>query len=220
MRKDFLKPWHDTPVISERIVSAISRLGTVLRSSAWEYGTTQGLNPAQLEILNILGARKDAVRLSWLATQLGVTAASASDSIGALIAKGMVEKRRAADDGRAVAIRLTHSGKLLTAKLDEVMGFAVKAVDKLPENTQQALFQSLLLLIGQLQQAEQFPQSRACVSCKHFAVNVHPLDKHAPHHCRFVDAPLPKSMLRLDCGEHDATIATTAAQNWRSLLST
>jgi DNA-binding MarR family transcriptional regulator len=209
--------WQDTPPISARIVSAISRIGAVLRSGAWEYGTSQGLNPAQLDILQMLAARKDGVRLSWLAQQMGVTAASASDSIAALMAKGLVEKRRAADDGRAVAIRLTRSGKSLTLKLDEVMGFAVDAVEHIPESAQQDLFQSLLLLIGQLQQTEQFPQTRACVSCKHFQVNAHPGDARGPHHCRLVNAPLPMSLLRLDCAEHELATVSAIHQNWRTL---
>ena len=209
-------PWHDTPAKSERIVSAITRIASVLRSGAWQFATTEGLNPTQVDILEALRSRREGVRLSWIAQHLGVTAASASDSITSLTAKGLIEKGRNSDDGRAVALRLTRSGQDLAARISNSASFAHKAVSDLPQSTQDALFESLMALIGKLQQAERFPEIRACVTCKYFAVNTHP-DSESPHHCMLVNAPLSVSLLRLDCAEHDQAQATVSVQNWREL---
>ncbi|RFC32306.1 MAG: transcriptional regulator, MarR family [Candidatus Nitrotoga sp. SPKER] len=215
--KDTL-PWQDTPAESERIVSAITRIASVLRSGTWQFATTEGLNPTQVDILEALRSRQTGVRLSWIAQHLGVTAASASDSIASLTAKGLIKKGRDSEDGRAVALRLTKSGQDLAAKISNSVGFAHEAVSGLPSSTQDALFKSLLALIGRLQQSDRFPEIRACVTCKYFAVNRHS-DSETPHHCMLVDAPLSVSLLRLDCPEHDQAQTVVAVQNWRELES-
>ncbi len=208
--------WSDTPPTSERIVTGISRIAAALRAAVWQFATAEGLNPTQTEILERLLTRDEGVRLSWLAQQLGVSSASASDSIAALVTKGLVEKNAVPDDGRAVALKLTAAGRALAKKFSQAMAFAFDAVDELPEQTQEALFTSLLAMMGKLQQAERFPEIRACATCKHFAPNVHP-DAQAPHHCRFVDVPMPQTMLRLDCPEHDPASPAVARRNWRQV---
>lgn len=218
MKTKHISTWQDTPAKSERIVCAITRIASVLRSGAWQFATTEGLNPTQVGILEALQSRREGVRLSWIAQHLGVTAASASDSITSLTTKGFIEKGRDAADARAVALKLTRSGQDLAARIASSVGFAHKAVSDLPPSTQEALFESLLALIGKLQQSDRFPEIRACVTCKYFAINRHP-GSEAPHHCTLVNAPLSVSLLRLDCPEHDPAQAAVAVQNWRELES-
>lgn len=208
--------WSGTPAVSARIVSAISRIATVLRAGTWQFATAQGLNPAQVDIIELLAARAEGMRLSWMAQQLGVSNASASDSVASLTAKGLVEKGRAHDDGRAIALRLTAAGRALAESISQATGFAQDAVERLPRATQDELFGSLLALVGSLQQAERFPETRACAGCRHFRPNAHP-GSAAPHHCALVDAPLPKALLRLDCPEHAAADPAVATSNWLAL---
>jgi DNA-binding MarR family transcriptional regulator len=209
-------PWNATPAISERIVGAISRIGNVLRSGAWQFATAEGLNPTQVDILQILLSRDAGVRLSWMAQQIGVTTASASDSVASLVAKKLVKKGRALDDGRAIAISLTADGERMAKKINSAMSFAFEAVAELPDASQQALFKGLLETIGKLQQSERFPEIRACVTCQYFVANKYENAK-APHHCQLVDAPLPQILLRLDCEEHIAAGAATTTLNWKKL---
>jgi DNA-binding MarR family transcriptional regulator len=216
MKSSKQSPWSSTPATSERIVSAIGRIANVLRAGSWQFATAEGLNPSQVDILGILLSRDEGVRLSWIAQQMGVTTASASDSVAALVAKNLVEKGRAADDGRAIALRLTTDGKALATKIKDAMGFAFDAVNALPDAQQQAMFGGLLALIGQLQKSERFPEIRACVTCRYFAPHEHE-DDSAPHHCRLVNAPLPATMLRLDCAEHQVAEPQIAALNWHKL---
>lgn len=157
------------------------------------------------------------MRLSWLAQQLAISPASASDSVAALVSKGLVQKARAADDGRAIALQLTTAGNEQAQRISESQTFASTAVAALPPAAQTALLTGLLQLIGELQRNERFPEIRACLSCRHFQPNRH-ADTDAPHRCGLVDAPLPLRLLRLDCPEHEVAEATLQRDNWRALL--
>jgi len=216
MDKQTTNPWSDTPDISSRIVSAISRIGSVLRSGMWEFATTEHLNPAQAEILQLLATRPEGVRLSWVARQLSISTASASDSVTTLVSKGLVHKARAADDGRATNLHLTLAGKELAQRIAGATGFAGEAVAALPPDAQQHLLAGLLQVIGQLQQGERFPELRACLSCKHFQPDRHP-GTDAPHHCGLVGAPIPVKLLRLDCPDHVPADPVALRKNWQAL---
>lgn len=208
-------PWDSTPDISARIVTAIGRIATVLRAGMWEVCTAEGLNPAQAEILQLLLHRRRGVRLSWLARQLSISAASASDSVAALVAKGLVRKARAEEDGRATALHLTPEGEQVAARFGHALSFADTAASRLPSTEQLQLLTGLFRLIAELQHTERFPELRACLSCRHFEANKYP-GKAVPHHCALVDAPLPISFLRIDCAEHEPTDPATQRRNWGS----
>ena len=206
-------PWDSTPDISARIIAAISRVSSVLRAGMWEFATAEHLNPTQAEILQLLSDRTEGVRLSWLAAQLSVSAASASDSVTALVAKGLVRKARAPDDGRASALWLTGDGKELVTRMGSALGFADAAAAALEAQVQGQLLVGLFKLIAQLQQSERFPALRACLSCRYFEANKFP-GQPTPHHCALVKAPLPITFLRIDCAEHQTTDTATERRNW------
>jgi len=208
------KPWQDTPDVSARIVTSIGRIASVMRSGMWEFATAENLNPTQAEMLQLLQGRKQGVRLSWLASQLSISAASASDSVSALVAKGLLYKARAEDDGRATALFLTPEGAVMAARIGSALHFAEEAADSLPASTQTELLGGLFKLIAQLQKTERFPEMRACLSCRFFEPNAHP-GKPAPHHCNLVNAPLSVSLLRMDCQEHEPADPLAKARNWK-----
>lgn len=207
-------PWNATPPVAARIVTAIGRIASVMRSGVWEFATADNLNPVQAEILQLLQDRTEGVRLSWLAAQLSISAASASDSVAALVSKGLLYKARAADDGRATALFLTEDGVAAAARMAGALGFAEGAADALPAAEQTELLSGLFKLIGQLQKTERFPQMRACLSCRFFEPNRHP-DQPAPHHCALLNAPLSVALLRLDCPEQLPADPVTEQRNWR-----
>ena len=206
-------PWDGTPDISARIIVAIGRLSTVLRAGMWGFVTSENLNPAQADILQLLRDRTQGVRLTWLATQLSVSLASVSDSVRTLAGKGLVKKARAADDGRASALWLTEEGKIVAERLAGALGFADDAVALLDRGVQEQLLVGLFKLIVQLQKSEHLPALRACPSCRFFEPNVFP-GTPAPHHCALVKAPLPISFLRIDCAEHQPAEPDAESHNW------
>jgi len=206
-------PWDGTPDISARIIVAIARLSTVLRAGMWDFATNENLNPAQADILQLLRHRTQGVRLTWLATQLSVSTASASDSVSTLVSKGLVRKARAVDDGRASALWLTEEGKAVAERLAGALSFADEAVAQLNPAVQEQLLVGLFKLIVQLQKSEKFPALRACPSCRFFEPNMFPKGP-APHHCALVKAPLPISFLRIDCAEHQPADPEVERHNW------
>jgi DNA-binding MarR family transcriptional regulator len=206
-------PWDGTPDISARIVVAIARVASVLRAGVWEFATTENLNPAQAEIVQLLRARRHGVRLSWLSAQLSVSAASASDSVAALVAKNLVRKDRAEDDRRASALWLTDQGNIVAERMAQALGFADDAAAALDRRLQEQLLVGLFKLIAELQKSERFPALRACLSCRYFEPNAFP-GSAAPHHCALVKAALPISFLRIDCAEHEPTDPLTERRNW------
>lgn len=208
------KPWQDTPDVSSRIVTSIGRIASVMRSGMWEFATAESLNPTQAEILQLLQGRPQGVRLSWLAAQLSISAASASDSVSALVSKGLLYKARAEDDGRATALFLTSDGAVMATRIGKALGFAEDAAAALPVAQQTELLTGLYKLIAQLQKTERFPEMRACLSCRFFEPNRHP-GKPAPHHCGLVNAPLSVGLLRIDCLEHQPAEAADKARNWK-----
>jgi DNA-binding MarR family transcriptional regulator len=63
-----------------------------------------------LKVLDRRGAR----RMSALAEELGVAQSTATRLVEPLVAEGLVERRRAPDDGRAVEVALTAEGSRRT----------------------------------------------------------------------------------------------------------
>lgn len=206
-------PWSDTPAVAPRVIAAIARIGTVMRSGMWEFATSENLNPAQAEILQLLLGRKEGMRLTWVASQLAISAASASDSVASLVAKGLVRKARAHDDGRATALFLTDEGAALAQRIGGAVSFAADAVSAMPPDMQTALLTGLLKLIAELQKSERFPALRACPSCKYFEAHKYP-GAETPHHCALVGAPLPVSLIRIDCAEQEMADPATQSRNW------
>jgi DNA-binding MarR family transcriptional regulator len=207
-------PWDGTPDVSSRIVTAIGRIGGVLRSGVWAFATAEGLNPAQVEILQLLYRRSRGVRLTWLARQLSISSASASDSVTSLVSKGLLRKARDSGDARATALFLTDAGVALASRVGGAIGFADDAAAALPEATQLALLTGLFRMIAQLQQTQHFPELRACLSCRFFEPDKYP-GQPTPHHCALVNAPLPLKFLRIDCAEHEPADAASERRNWQ-----
>lgn len=188
-----------------------------MRAGLWQFATAEGLNPTQAEILHLLRLRGAGMRLSWIAEQMAISAASASDSVAALVAKGLVRKARDPHDRRALAIVLTSQGARVASRVGESVRFVADAVEAMRSSSQHALLGGLLGMIGELQKRDRFAQIRACASCKHFEPNRHP-GPAAPHHCGLVGAPLPAHLLRLDCPEHEPAEPADQQRNWSSLV--
>jgi DNA-binding MarR family transcriptional regulator len=193
-------------------MTGLAKLGIALKSRAWQEAGAQGLTPTQGQLLALLRLRQRR-RVSDLAEELGITAATASDAIGALVAKGLVAKVRSSQDGRAHLVELTPAG---AREADRVAGwpdFLLDAVDALSPAEQAALLRALLKMIRVLQERRQIPVARMCVSCRFFRPNVHP-DPERPHHCAFVDAPFGDQQLRLECPDQEPAPAEQAERLW------
>jgi len=205
---------------ARRIAAGLVRLGQIARSQFWRDGTASQagappLNPTQARILMHLGRhRRPPVRLAAVAAELGITAPTASDSVAALIAKGLVRKGPVAGDGRGVALDLTEAGRDEALRLAGQPDVLADAVAALSEPEQATLLRLLTSLVRDLQERGAIPVARVCASCRYFQPYAHP-DAARPHHCGFVDAPFGEAGLRLDCADHDAAPPDIQARLWR-----
>jgi DNA-binding MarR family transcriptional regulator len=201
--------------LAQRVTTGLAKVGIALKQQAWAEAGGRGLTPTQGQVLALLRASPDGLRLGALAQQLGVTAPTASDSVAALHRKGLVAKVPVAGDGRAVLVRLTPAGVREAAAAAAWPDFLLEAVDELEAAEQAAFLRALVTMIRTLQLRGRIPVARMCVSCRFFQPFRHQ-DPARPHHCAFVDAPFGDGELRLDCPDHAAASPEQAARTWQT----
>jgi DNA-binding MarR family transcriptional regulator len=200
--------------IAERVAQGLSKIGLVMKQNAWRQSTPRGINPAQAQVLVTLHQHpNEALGTGDIAGRLAITAASASDSIKALVEKGLIEKRPSPLDARAVVLRLTGKGKAEAARCMVWPDFLLAAVDSLSAGEQDVFVRSLVKMIRSLQTTGSIPVSRMCVSCSYFRPHAH-AGTNQPHHCDFVDAPFGDSSLRFDCPEQRQVDSEAAEPLW------
>jgi DNA-binding MarR family transcriptional regulator len=200
--------------LDRRVTIGLGKIGIALKQQAWAEAGGRGLTPTQGQVLALLRANPQGLRLGALAEQLGVTAATTSDSVTALHRKGLVTKEPTADDGRGVVVLLTPTGSWEAAAAAAWPDFLLEAVGELSTAEQAGFLRVLIAMIRTLQEKRRIPVARMCVSCRFFRPMAHD-DPVYPHHCAFVDAPFGDGELRLDCPDHSAASADQAAQNWQ-----
>ncbi|POR49736.1 MarR family transcriptional regulator [Paraburkholderia eburnea] len=196
-----------------RVTHSLLRLSTAMRSQAWDWAEGAGLTPTQGEILVLLMQRKGPMRLGEIARETALTAATTSDAVSTLETKGLVEKRRALDDGRALAVRLTARGRTAAKKAAQWPDFLSKAVGTLRADEQSAFYRTLLKTVYVLESQEAMPQHRMCLSCSHFEPSKTP--KKTPHKCALLGIQMADTDLRLDCSVYEQADATTQKKNWK-----
>ncbi|MDP9154203.1 MAG: MarR family winged helix-turn-helix transcriptional regulator [Pseudomonadota bacterium] len=196
-----------------RVTHSLLRLSTAMRSQAWEWAEGAGLTPTQGEILVLLMQRRGPMRLGEIARETALTAATTSDAVSTLESKGLVEKRRALDDGRALAVRLTARGRTAAKKALVWPEFLTKAVGTLKADEQTQLYRSLLKTIRQLEVVQQIPPHRMCLSCTHLEASKNP--KKTPHHCNLLNIDMGDTDLRLDCSVYEEGDLAKQKKNWK-----
>ncbi len=184
------------------LAGALRRLAQLAHSVAWDQWAAQRLTPTQRRILEFLGSRHENLTLSAVARELGVTPATASDSVAALEAKGLIRKRRSLVDGRALALMLTTEGRRSVTELAALPDPLQAAFGALSGSEQEMFYRTAMKMLHDLQESGALPPSRMCVRCKYFEPFRH-AQSATPHHCRLVGAPLADRHLRIDCPEHE-----------------
>jgi DNA-binding MarR family transcriptional regulator len=178
------------------LATGLAKIGLVLRHEAWRERGETGLTPTQSQILALLRARGEGASLGRLASELGVSAPTASDSVAALAAKGLVAKTR----GRTLSIALTAAGRREAERAARWPDVLLEALDALSPEEQAVFLRGLTKMIRALQEQGRIPVARMCASCSFFRPNVHS-DPERPHHCAYADSPFGDLQLRLDCAD-------------------
>jgi DNA-binding MarR family transcriptional regulator len=204
--------------VSAQVIVGLAKIGTALKSHAWKEAGNQWITPTQGAILALLHGRPQREwRLTGVATALAISAATASDAIGALARKGLVTKLRSEGDQRAISIQLTPRGRSEAERSAHWPDFLLRAVDGLSRPEQEVLYRTLIKMIRALQERGEVPVSRMCVTCQFFRPHLY-ADPETPHHCAFVDAPFGERHLRLECPEHTEATTEARQENWARFI--
>jgi DNA-binding MarR family transcriptional regulator len=209
----------DTPTstLPQALAGALRRLAQLAHTSSWDQWAVQRLTPTQRKILQILGSRGESLSLSAVARELGVTAATACDSVSALEAKKLVCKQRSTTDGRALALVLTEEGQHAASQLAALPDPLWGAFDALEKTEQETLYRLSIKMIRGLQESGALPTSRMCVRCKFFDPFRYEGSR-TPHHCHNAQMPLGEAQLRIDCSIFEAGDAAKQAQLWERFV--
>ncbi|MBW8269693.1 MarR family winged helix-turn-helix transcriptional regulator [Caldovatus aquaticus] len=200
-----------------RIAAGLARLSIALRAGQWRLAEAHGLSATQAQILGLLAARAAEaapLRPAAVAEQLGITRATASDALAALVRKGLVAKRPDPRDGRAVALALTATGAAMARAAGDAPALLAEAAAVLSPADQAALLRLVVKMIRGLQERGAIAPARICVTCRYFRPHLYD-DPAAPHRCDFVGAPFGDAALRVDCAEHAPAAPAAAAAAWR-----
>ncbi|MBK8479718.1 MAG: winged helix DNA-binding protein [Proteobacteria bacterium] len=150
-----------------RLLTGLMRVGMLLRSDGLRRGRAVGLTPTQRQILLLLRTRRRPLRLAEVAGSLDLGSPTISAAVGALVRKGAVVREREPGDRRALALRLTSSGRALAAAPAWPPELR-RAVAALPEAEQGALFRALVAVVRALEARGQYRTGAACLACQQF----------------------------------------------------
>jgi DNA-binding MarR family transcriptional regulator len=115
-----------------------------------------GLTPQQVRILMLVKHAEKGLKISELSKQCAVTQGTMTVAIQRLVSAGLVQKERQAQDGRAVALELSKSGKLLTAQISgEMIGLSHTLCQGMSPKQRRQFSKNLSFVFKHLQQAEE-----------------------------------------------------------------
>lgn len=140
-------------------------------------------------------------RIMDLSRELGISQSAISDSVNALVKKGLVTKEVAESDKRAVKLRLTEHGEELARILKRWHSEAEEALrEAIDDEKVGEILESLLSYIVSLYRRGAIKVARTCLTCYYLSVS---RDKNGKsYYCNLLKLTLDKEELRLDCNEH------------------
>ena len=200
--------------LRDPLVTGLRRLTQWAHSRSWRQWGTRRLTPTQLKVLDLLAERWQGLSPSQVARELGISAATVSDCVGALKKKGFVSQMRNKEDRRHLTLRLTSEGQEIA---HEALTFdPLREVFADLSGAEQLLLHILLLkMIYGLETREALPPQRTCVRCQFFRpfVRAH---SDTPHRCLQAQQPLSEREVRVDCPLFAATDRQTQAIVWEA----
>lgn len=191
------------PDLDARIVAALERLAQALHKTLWDAAWRQAMSATQAQVLlYVLSQGRNGVTITDLARRFDLKHSTLSDTVRVLTEKGLLHRHTDPEDARAVRLRLSPKGRT-TARSLQVWAEQIRnQVVALDPQRKGPFLETLLQLIGRLQQAGVITVARMCTTCLYFEADRHPENPEAPHHCRLLDQPLRLVELRVECPDH------------------
>jgi DNA-binding MarR family transcriptional regulator len=175
----------------------IDRLERLARSGEAE----AGLNPAQWEALRFLArANRFSRNPAALATYLGSTRGTVSQTLIALQAKGFITREPNARDKRSLDLTLTKQAEEILTK-DPLLAMA-QDIAEATGSASAALVSSLQAMLMLAIQRNGGRAFGACHTCRHFQKH-HVVSATTPHHCGLLNEPLSAADAHCICVEQE-----------------
>jgi DNA-binding MarR family transcriptional regulator len=114
--------------VTVRLAESVTRLSWRLRRATQDRLTPLGITHAQARLLRAIAAAEEPPRMSDLAAGLGIVPRSATGTVEALEAAGLVVRRTDDDDRRSVLVLLTHEARSALAGVDRARAAAADEV--------------------------------------------------------------------------------------------
>lgn len=182
-----------TELSAAQILAQMERLSRLGRAAS---GSHQ-LNAAQWEALRYVGrANRISNSPMALSQYLGATKGTISQTVMALVKKGVMSKTSRSGNARSVDLHLTAQGiQLLNA---DPLAHVEKSIANLGDKTSKRLARGVAVLLETERIRQNQPSFGTCSTCQHFRQ----LDQ-VPY-CRFVKQHLDKAETRRICVAHVA----------------
>lgn len=182
------------------ITIALYRIGQAVGIMLRQKGLAHDLSPTQVQALLFLAyARPGARTIGGLAQRLGCTMATASGVADTLERKGLAVREPWPEHRRTITLRLTPEGTTLAEQVDDALDDLEAVIRELPEAEQAGLLRATQHIVHRLAEAGHVVVYEMCWGCGFFRHNAHPDDPAGPHHCAFMDAPLPEAHTYTEC---------------------
>ncbi len=184
----------------QQAVAGLEQLATLVRAQSWRQDGTPSLPPTQSAVLRMLDGAAVPLRATQIAERLGISAASLSDSLKALDAKGWLIRTADPADKRASLLEVTEAGREIVTRLNDPQQGIAALINGLNEQDVGALLRVTQLLVHEAQQKGLATGPRTCLGCRFFRPG-EGNQPGKPHFCAFVQQPFGDSELRVDCAE-------------------
>lgn len=183
--------------LDARITFALERISLVFKSLLLEQGKQTNLSPIQLQVLVfLLYHGPDKCKISYLASEFGLTKATISDSVRTLIQKGLLQKIIDPQDSRSFSLNLTKEGEKQAKDAAQVATPMEQMIAKYSGDQKETFYRILFNTINDLQINGLIPLQRMCYSCANYE------SQNGKHYCKLLKKVLEETELRLDCLDH------------------
>jgi DNA-binding MarR family transcriptional regulator len=148
------EPGSSQPLAAELLaaISAIRRIARRVARSAW---TEEPLPPAQSELLRLAAARPG-ISVADAARELRLAPNTVSTLVGRLTAAGLLDRARAASDGRSVRLSVTGRAQQRMAGWRDLRAeLAARALDRLTASDRRTLADAVPALLRFAAQLEE-----------------------------------------------------------------
>lgn len=147
----------------DEIAELIIHLGRAARAE----DQAAQLTPAQWTALRFLSRANTASRTpSAFASFHATTRGTATQTLKALEAKGLIQRGQGQKDGRSVCYDISDAGRGLLAS--DPLRDLTAAIAALPESHREIMAQALPLIVAELARRRDTPQFGTCHDCRHF----------------------------------------------------